>query len=167
MTQDFDLRQWADRWGVPRAALPELLEAIGGAAPPPPPPPKPDMSEGWVQSVVRLDGARHDVWLYRNNVGALKDERGVPVRYGLANDSPEMNKKTKSGDLIGIRRVLIEQHHVGQYIGQFVSRECKKVGWTFKGTPHETAQANWAALINRLGGDAKFVTGEGSFSPSY
>lgn len=37
-------------------------------------------------------------------------------------------------------------------------------GWVFKGDAHEQAQANWAALVIKYGGDAKFATGEGSFT---
>lgn len=114
--------------------------------------------------MVRLEAPRYGVWLGRNNVGALLDKRGVPVRYGLANESKQMNEVMKSGDLIGIRAVLIQPWHVGTTIGQFVSRECKRPGWTYRGDAHETAQANWAALVTKYGGDAKFATGEGSFN---
>lgn len=168
MTQDCDpsLRDWAKKWGVPTEALPDLLTLIGGTAPPPPPPPHDGASESWAQSAVRLEAAHFGIRLYRNNVGALKDLRGVPVRFGLANDSPEINKVLKSGDLIGIRPVIITPAHVGRTIGQFYSREIKEPGWRFTGTARETAQANWAALVNNLGGDAKFATGLGSFDPN-
>ena len=83
------------------------------------------------------------------------------MRFGLANDSPVVNRELKSGDLIGIRPVLITREMVGHTIGRFVSRECKPSGWKLSLTDeHEMAQLAWAALVNSLGGDAKFTTGE-------
>jgi hypothetical protein len=49
---------------------------------------------------------------------------------------------------------------VGRVIGQFICREVKKTGWTYKATDREKAQQNWINLINKLGGDAAFTTGE-------
>lgn len=135
-----------------------------GAAPPEPPAPTNTATEAWAQSMVRLEAPRHGVWLTRNNVGALLDKRGVPVRYGLANESHAQNQILKSGDLIGIRPIVVTARMIGITIGQFVSRECKRPGWTYSGDAHERAQANWAALITKYGGDAKFTTGEGSFT---
>ena len=119
-------------------------------------------SEDVVQQRVRLEAPSKGVLLFRNNVGVLKDITGRPVRYGLANDSKRMNESVKSADLIGLRRVLIEPKHVGLVIGQFVSRECKHEGWTYGGTEHEVAQLKWVTTIQAYGGDACFVTGEGS-----
>jgi hypothetical protein len=120
-------------------------------------------SESHVQSRVRLEAASLNIRMWRNNVGAGKTEAGTFVRYGLANDSAAVNARLKSGDLIGCRPVLIQPHHVGHVIGQFVSRECKHGGWVWKGTEREVAQAAWCALINSMGGDAKFAAGEGTF----
>lgn len=100
--------------------------------------------------------------LWRNNVGGTYTEEGSFLRYGLANDSKQMNDAIKSHDLIGIRPVLIEQHHVGKIIGQFVSREVKAAGWKYRGTKREEAQLRWAELIASLGGDACFANGEGT-----
>lgn len=93
----------------------------------------------------------------------LKDATGRPVRYGLANDSKQANDALKSGDLIGIRRVIISPDMVGHTIGQFVSRECKAPGWKFTGSGREAAQSAWAILVRNYGGDAAFTTGEGGF----
>lgn len=120
------------------------------------------VSESAVQAAVRLEAARLGIRLWRNNVGALVDFRGVPVRYGLANDSKEINAKLKSGDLIGVRPVLIEPRHVGTVIGQFVSREVKRVGWHYTGANREPAQLAWAQLVTAMGGDAQFCTGVGT-----
>jgi hypothetical protein len=102
--------------------------------------------------------------LWRNNVGALQTPAGAWVRFGLANDSPALNKRLKSADLIGVRRVLIGPQHIGHTIGQFVSREAKHATWRPGEDPaRETAQFAWAALVNSWGGDARIVTGPGSF----
>lgn len=158
------LHAWAARHAIPAAAMADLLATLGLGAPAPPPPTAPDSAlEDWTQSVVRLEAARLGIYLWRNNVGALKDNRGVPVRYGLANDNSKMNEVLKSGDLIGIRPVVITPAMIGATFGQFVSRECKRPGWKYAGTPREEAQSAWVGLISRLGGDARFAAGEGSF----
>lgn len=159
-----NLYEWAQAWGVPMVAIEDLRQRLGmvsfdephgrGRGP--------RTSEAAVQAAVRLEAADKGLYLWRNNVGALLDKRGVPVRYGLCNDTAELNKNFKSGDLIGIRPVTVAPAHVGTVIGQFVSRECKKVGWNYAGDAHEQAQMNWAELVLRAGGDAAFTTGEGS-----
>lgn len=120
-------------------------------------------SETYVQSLVRLEAGRKGLKLWRNNVGVLTNaETGQPVRYGLANDSPALNKSIKSGDLIGWRPLLITPAHVGTKLAQFVSRECKRPKWTYSATDRERAQLRWAEVVNADGGDACFVTAEGS-----
>lgn len=153
---------WCLRHGVNGSALKELEAIFRLRGPSVMPADAPGTSEAAVQSAVRLEAARKGVRLWRNNVGALLDERGVPVRYGLANDSKVVNEVIKSGDLIGIRPVLITPAHVGSTIGQFVSRECKRVGWKYRGDKREQAQLAWAQLVVADGGDAAFCNGEGS-----
>jgi hypothetical protein len=121
------------------------------------------MSEARVQSLVRLEAPRFGVTLWRNNVGVLVDTTGRPVRYGLANDSRQLNAKLKSGDLIGWRTVTVTPGMVGLKLAVFVSRECKPEGWRFTGSPHERAQQAWIDIINAAGGDAAFATSEGTF----
>lgn len=116
-------------------------------------------SESLVQDEVRLRAAEMGISLWRNNVGVLKDERGRPIRYGLANESKKMNQSIKSADLIGIKPVLITPNMVGCMIGQFISLECKPGDWKYRGTDHEIAQAQWVKIINDAGGYAKFITG--------
>jgi hypothetical protein len=154
------LREWANAWGIPMAAIVDLEQRVGlhamqGEV-------SEQKSEAWVQSAVRLEAAQCGVLLWRNNVGALKDNSGRLVRYGLANDTKQYNQSLKSGDLIGIRPVLVTPAHVGKTIGQFVSRECKEQGWTYSGTERELAQLAWANLINTKGGDAAFAAGTGT-----
>lgn len=158
-----NLRSWAHKWAIPLQAVLELEEAMGTLGGVASPGQAPDGSESFVQSQIRLEAPHYGVWLTRNNVGCLMDNTGRPVRYGLANESAAQNKVIKSGDLIGIRPVTIQPHHVGSVIGQFVSREVKKVGWQYTGSAHEIAQRNWVDFIISKGGDAAFASGPGSF----
>lgn len=151
------LHRWAIKWGVPLAALHDLQARVGVLDPLPVRPAGSGRSESAVQVDIRLAATQRGWRLWRNNVGALLDETGRPVRYGLANESSAMNKVIKSADLIGIRPVLIGPEHVGETIGKFVSIECKEEGWHFTGTPREEAQQAWAALVLSLGGEARFL----------
>ena len=162
-----NLEQWAIDYQVPYVAVAALRQLMGlnGRDHMPE---KAGVSEAAVDSVVVLEAARLDIPLWRNNCGALTDEHGRLVRYGLANSTKDENKLIASADRIGIRRRLITQQMVGQHIGQFVSRETKKVGWAWTGGPtregqREEAQLRWAQLILSYGGDAGFCTGEGTF----
>lgn len=154
-----ELRQWAVRHHVSLEALAELSGLLGAAAMPV------DQagtgSEARVQSQVRLAAPPAGMRLFRNNVGALRDERGVPVRYGLANESKAQNEKLKSSDLIGWRRLVITPAMVGSIVGQFVALECKHEGWKYTGDEHEVGQYNWQALVAADGGYAKFITHPG------
>lgn len=155
-----NLMQWALRHGVNAQAMYELDVLFGITLDLP----KADgsQSEAAVQAAVRLEAAGKGIHLFRNNVGVMQDKDGRPVRYGLANDSSKLNKLVKSSDLIGWRRVRIEQSHVGNVIAQFVSRECKRGDWSYSGTEHEAAQLAWIKLVTSSGGDAKFCNSTGS-----
>lgn len=156
------LHEWALQWGIPLAALHDLQRRMGVLDDYHPGAPAPgDRSEGAVSNLVRVEASRKGMRLWRNNVGKLDDENGRPVRYGLANDSPQVNKVLKSGDLIGIDPSPITLAMVGQPRGQFVSAECKPEGWHFTGTPRENAQQAWAMRVISLGGRALFVNREG------
>ena len=141
--------QWAADWCIPAPALADLRHRFVGPytvkrdeAP---------LSEAAVQQQVRLEATGLGVMLWRNNVGALQDSEGRWVRYGLANDSRQLNAQFKSGDLIGIRPG-----------GQFVSREIKAGGWRYTGTEREVAQLAWIKLVQAQGGDAAFATSRGT-----
>ena len=149
------MQQWASTWGVSDVALCDLfarlrvdVETVSECNPSAGP-------ETKVQMAIRLEGRDKGVLMLRNNVGALLDKDGRMVRYGLANDSKAVNTHMKSADLVGIRPVQISAQHVGQVIGQFVSRECKAPGWKFHESDERAqAQMRWAVLITSLGGDA-------------
>ena len=155
-----DITQWAIRHGVSAQVLHELDSLFGIKLD------LPDadgsQSEAAVQADVRLEAAAKGIHLFRNNVGVLQDKTGRPVRYGLANDSAKLNKIIKSSDLIGFRKVRIEQTHVGSVIAQFVARECKSGNWTYSGDEREVAQLAWLKLVNANGGDAQFCNKTGS-----
>lgn len=161
------LQEWAVRWEIPPTALADLLQLMDIATPAVAHQPDSRTSEAYVQSLVRLEAPRYGVQLWRNNVGARTfiDDDGQKrhLRWGLANDSPAVNAVFKSADLIGWRSITIEPHLVGARFAQFVSRECKEVSWTWSGTDREPAQLNWLMKVTEAGGDARFVTGEGSF----
>lgn len=160
MTYPIELRQWATRHHVGHDALAELSAILGSTSNDE----TGDARESNVQSRVRLAAAGQGMRLWRNNVGAIKDERGVPVRYGLANDSKALNDRLKSHDLIGWRRLLIGPHMVGSTVAQFVSIECKREDWTparptnTRDFAHEQAQQRWGALVTVDGGFSRFVT---------
>lgn len=155
------ITQWAIRHGVSHIALAELRAMMGVDTNVATVATKPG-SEAAVQQLIRLEASRVGARIWRNNVGACKDETGRMIRYGLCNDSAALNKRIKSHDLIGIRPVLITPAHVGHTIGQFISREVKAPGWTYRGTEREVAQLAWTNMITSLGGDACFATGEGT-----
>lgn len=103
--------------------------------------------ESTLQDQVRIAEAHRGTRLFRNNSGVAYDKKGQPVRFGLANDSSQLNARVKSSDLIGIDDK-----------GGFVSLEIKKPGWVYRGTDREKAQLNWITFINARGGRAKFVS---------
>lgn len=159
---NYKVIEWAIRNGVNAQALTELRAIFAMDTPNVPSTWAPEYTEAYSQSVVRLEAAHKGVKLWRNNVGVLDGPSGVPVRYGLANDSKRLNETIKSGDLIGWRSITITPDHIGSVIAQFVSRECKRPGWRYSGTFREMAQLRWAEAVIADGGDATFCTGEGT-----
>lgn len=162
------LDEWAAEFGIPAHAMQVLKLRIGiqaaAATPPIAVPPTSKASEARQQSLIRLAAAETGrVWLTRNNVGALQDSRGVPVRYGLCNESKEQNEALKSADLIGWESIMITPQHVGRVIAQFLSVEAKEEGWVYTGNAHERGQLNWANLVNSRGGKAFFANGPEQF----
>lgn len=100
-----------------------------------------------VQNLTRLAVQAAGGVAWRNNRGALPDERGIPVRFGLANDSSQLDRTFKTGDLVGIGPG-----------GLFVMWECKPPGWRWRGTDREVAQWNAIKYVRERGGRAGFVT---------
>jgi len=113
------------------------------------------MAESSVQAAIRLLASQRGWRLFRNNVGVLIDTTGRPVRFGLANDSKQMNRQYASADLIGIRPVLILPEHVGHTLGVFTSIEVKHPDWKpSQSDERYAAQCRWRDLVLSLGGYA-------------
>jgi hypothetical protein len=91
-----------------------------------------------LQNAIRKALSEAGVTNFRNNTGALKDDRGRLVRYGLCKGS---------SDIIAIKPVTITEDMVGSVIGQFVAVEVKTAGK--KATKD---QQRFIDAILRLGG---------------
>lgn len=141
------LHDWATAHRVPPAALADLVSRLTVADHTPA---EAGRSEAAVQADIRLAAAkRGDLVLWRNNSGALTDDAGRLIRFGLGNDSAAANKRMKSADLIGIHRPS----------GRFVSIEVKRPGWKHSdASERDRAQAAWAATVVAMGGVALRVT---------
>lgn len=154
------LKDWAAKWGVPHDALLDLYQQLNFTGC------RDSRSrvttESGAQREVQLEASQAGGVLWRNNVGAGVLDNGSYVRWGLANESKEMNKRLKSSDLIGIRPILITQAWVGYTVGQFVAREIKEPGWIYSGRGREEAQMNYLLLAKSFGADARFATGRGT-----
>ena len=100
-----------------------------------------------VQNLTRqaVQGAGGVAW--RNNRGVAFREDGTPVRFGLANDSPNLDAVFKTGDLVGISPY-----------GVFCMWECKPPGWIYKNTAREKAQRAAIKFVRNMGGRAGFIT---------
>lgn len=147
-------------WAAKHRIAPDALAELAALWPtdPQPAPVQPG-SEASVVAARRLAASQRGARAWRNNVGAHIDKRGNHIRYGLANDSAEMNKVVKSSDLIGIEPVVITVDMVGSTVGRFFAEECKRPGWTYKGDAHEKAQLAFLRLVNALGGRGEFRNG--------
>lgn len=157
-----NLYQWAQRWNVPHVALAELQAEFGALSTDPAAVLVGGTSEAAIQARIRIEASRKGKRLFRNNVGAGKLEDGSFIRWGLANDSAQLNAVCKSSDLIGISNERITAADVGQPRGRFVAREVKQAGWHYAATEREQAQLKFLELIASFGGDAAFATGEGT-----
>lgn len=99
--------------------------------------------------------------MFRNNVGACEDKTGRQIRYGLANESAQLNKVIKSSDLIGITPVMAFLASTGRWerLGVFTALEIKASGWRFSpGDERAVAQAKFHAIVRDAGGFAGFVS---------
>jgi len=100
----------------------------------------PSMGEHEIQQRIRLACGHGPVRLWRNNSGALIDQQGRLVRFGLGKGS---------SDLIGLRSVVVSPEMVGQRLAQFVALEIK----TARGVV-STEQRAFLQLVDQLGGVA-------------
>lgn len=121
-------------------------------------------SESRVQSLIRLAASKHGHKLLRNNSGALPDQTGRMIRYGLGNDSKALNAVYKSPDLVGWTSVTITPDMVGKRVAIVTAVECK--GSDFKGVPRndrERAQAAFIEDVRKAGGIAGFCGSEADY----
>lgn len=118
-------------------------------------------SESETQQLIQMLAPAHHCILLRNNVGALKDEIGRVVRYGLGHISSKQNKISKSSDLIGLTTIVITQKMVGTTVAVFTAVEVKKEGWVFKENDTravaQKAFIDWVKLRGGLSGFASSV----------
>lgn len=97
--------------------------------------------------------------LYRNNSGALPDRTGTLVRFGIGNDSKQLNEVWKSPDSIGGTPILITPDMVGRTMLVLTGFEFKKPGWHMTpGDKRARAQHNCIMDWIDAGGIAGFVT---------
>lgn len=121
------------------------------------------MKESAVDSHIILDCARLGDYLWRNNTGAanmVNPDTGKTsfVRFGLANESAQMNKIIKSSDRIGITTITITPDMVGQRIGVFTAIETKPSDWVFRHSDKRAvAQAAFHDIVLNAGGFAGFA----------
>ena len=116
-------------------------------------------NEATVQQQTRLAMARLGAQIWRNNSGACTDDTGRLIRYGLGNDSAQLNAVIKSSDLIGVMPITVQPHMVGQTIGVFTALEIKAPGWALRpGDKRGLAQAAYHDIVRQAGGFAGFVT---------
>ncbi len=117
------------------------------------------MLETPVQQRVRITAAHAGLQLFRNNSGACYDQTGRLIRYGLGNDSEQVNRRIKSSDLIGWTPMLITADMVGRTVPVFTGIEVKASDWNpgKKLDAHETAQKTFIDLVLAAGGKAGFA----------
>lgn len=118
-------------------------------------------SEATVMQQVRLEASGRGARLFRNNNGAAVDKDGRHIRYGLGNESKQINQVIKSSDLIGITPLVITPDMVGKTIGVFTAIEVKRSSWKYTGTDREKAQKAFIDIIKNLGGFAQFAADQG------
>ena len=147
------IAQWAQRNGVNRQAVTELLQIL--AMPPDPLCNPTQLSEAATQAEVRLAAPRHGGVLWRNNVGAWQDPAGHWTRYGLANDSAKLNAHVKSSDLIGFTPVD------GRAV--LTAIECKRGDWKWSGSKREVAQQRFHNIVRVGGGIPGFARSAAEF----
>ena len=74
------------------------------------------MKESNMQKLIMLAVSEKGSIVWRNNTGVLKNEAGIPIRFGLCKGS---------SDLIGITPVTITPDMVGNTVGVFTAIEVK------------------------------------------
>lgn len=144
--------EWAEKWKLPPEAISELNQLSSAFSQP-----ESDVSENAVASECRVLLGKLDIISMRNNVGVLEDRNGRPVRYGLCNESPAMNKVLKASDDILIIPHIVRPEDVGRKFGIFGAAEYKRKDWKFTGKGREVAQSNFHRMVQAKGGIGFFA----------
>jgi len=97
-------------------------------------------SEQQIQQHIRIACTRGQTRLWRNNTGALRDQHGRPVQFGLCKGS---------ADLIGWRTITITPEMVGQQVAVFASIEVKTPTGRLR-----PEQQQWLDAVQAAGGIA-------------
>ena len=115
-------------------------------------------SENLVQQKIRILAGYCGATLMRNNSGAATDQTGRLIRYGLGNDSAQLNQVVKSSDLIGFTELTIQARHIGKKMAIFTAIEVKATGWQYRpADKRAVAQRAFIDIINNAGGLAGFA----------
>lgn len=150
------LQEWMTRWGHTQAAaeLSEVLQPWQHVAPDPS-----DKSEAAFEAdMTMMLSRKYRAPAWRNNSGALTDDKGRMIRFGLGNTSASLNARWKSPDRIGILPVVVQPHHVGRTHGLFLAIDAKKPGWTMRPSDKRAhAQAAFMNSVTSFGGVAGFA----------
>jgi hypothetical protein len=104
------------------------------------------VSEQRIQQLIRLAVSKGPTRLWRNNTGALRDEHGRLIRFGLCEGS---------ADLIGYSTVTITPDMVGQTVAVFTAVEVKSP--TGRPTPQQVAFLNHIKAAGGRAGIARSV----------
>ena len=111
---------------------------------------------------VRSRASDWGIRLFRNNSGVLMNEVGVPVRFGLGNESKDLNETLKTGDFIGWTPVTITADMVGKQLAVFTNFECKPFNFAEKKTynkkTREYGQDKFNTMVNNAGGIVGFTS---------
>ena len=123
--------------------------------------------ENQLQAWVRLNSqSEFQSLMMRNNSGSLPNPHtGVPVRFGLGNDSKQTNAVFKSSDLIGITPVKCP---CDRTYGVFTAIETKIPGWVPNLNNLEyIGQQNFISIIKQKSGIAGFIQSKDDFYNVY
>lgn len=104
------------------------------------------LPETRLQNEIRLGISSRcdDVVTFRNHAGALRDQRGKMVTFGLSPGSP---------DLVGWKTVEVTENMVGQRLAVFIGIEVK-----MPGEKPRDDQAHWLEQLAAAGGVAGVAT---------
>lgn len=113
------------------------------------------MNEQELQQNIQIESSKLGHKLWRNNSGAMINETGRLVRFGLGHVSN--NDTFKSSDLIGFTMVEVTAEMVGTKIPVFTAIEVKNSKWKYTETDREVAQKKFMDVIKTNKGIASFV----------